>query len=314
MANIVTYIEVRDGIPTLPSLYALAEARRIAASVGATVYGLLALPLFSNVKIDELAAEVSAAGADRVLCCSHATLDGPTLDVTHGQLLLQVAQRLLSPLFLLPSGQVALEIGPALSIRIGGTFMMGASVEITPGPASAVKLHRYRPDGCTRVIDVKEHERPVVASLGSGMHANPTGALYAEVEMIPYPTLPTTPFEILSSSHDPNESAETASHLIVVHPTLPIELRNRIAEIAKPSTLLLTEGAPGTGSIGRASPESIIWISPGRPWDPSADYPLALRPTSRAYFVGQNAIAPPTPFKVIQCDSTEALALILENQ
>ena len=43
MANIVVFVEVRRGAPTAASRFAVAEARRVATELGATVYGLLAL-------------------------------------------------------------------------------------------------------------------------------------------------------------------------------------------------------------------------------------------------------------------------------
>jgi electron transfer flavoprotein alpha subunit len=310
MANIVTYIEVRDGAPTPPSLFAMAEARRIAAAVGATVYGVLALPPLSNVKIDELAAEVSLAGADRVIAFSHPDFAGPTLDVTHGHILLHVAQRLLSPLCLLPAGTVALEIGPLLSIRLGGTFLLGAAIQLREDSPPSVCLRRLLPDGSVRTIDIKEYERPLVASLGAGTYDLPAGGSFAEVEIVASPPPKGTPFAVLSVIKGQHANGDLATNLVVLHPSVPEGHRERIMALAGAQTLVVEEEDPPNALLAKASPDSIVWIRPGGNF-PSAPFP-ALRPDTRAYFLGRGDVPSGSPFTVIPCESAEQLATLLE--
>jgi electron transfer flavoprotein alpha subunit len=195
MASIVAYIELREGAITSPSRFVVAEARRIADSAGATVFALLMVGPLAQVEMDQLASEISAAGADRILCSSADTLEGPALDVTHGALLAQVAEHLRPLLFLFPAGDSGVQLGPPLSVRIGAAFMANARLDVyeedrTPEPAS--QSESSCPGGEQRETDSAGSmwailERPVVASLDSGPFPPPAGEPYAEVEMVPCP-------------------------------------------------------------------------------------------------------------------------------
>jgi electron transfer flavoprotein alpha subunit len=194
MASIVAFIELRKGAITGPSHCAVAEARRVADAAGATVYALLTVGLLTQVEMDRLASEVSAAGADRIFCSSAESLAGPPLDATHGAILAQVAKHLRPVLFLFPAGGVGTQLGPSLAVRIGAAYMANASIEIRAeergsDPASKrILLFRWRAArDSLRKIDVGDLERPAVASLASGVIPLPVGEPYAEVEMVPCP-------------------------------------------------------------------------------------------------------------------------------
>jgi electron transfer flavoprotein alpha subunit len=194
MASIVAYIELREGAITTPSRCAVADARRVADSAGATVYALLTVGPLTHAEMDRLASEVSAAGADRIFCASAETLAGPPLDVTHGALLAQVAEHLRPVLFLFPAGGVGTQLGPPLAVRIGAAYMANASIEVRAEErgldpdSKRVLLFRWRAArDSQRRIDVGDLERPVVASLASGAVPLPVGEPYAEVEIVPCP-------------------------------------------------------------------------------------------------------------------------------
>jgi electron transfer flavoprotein alpha subunit len=217
MASIVAYIELREGAITPSSRFVVAEARRVADVVGATVYALLTVGEIEQARIDRLAAEVSAAGADRVLCSSAQALAGPVLDVTHGALLAQVAGHLCPVILLFPAGGVGAELGPPLAVRIGAAYLANASIDVrvedrAPDPTSQrVVLTRWRAarDGQRR-IDVADLERPVVASLGSGPVPPALGEPYAEVEMIPCPDPGPTAPRLLGSEVDMDAAVEVS--------------------------------------------------------------------------------------------------------
>lgn len=191
MASIVAYIELRAGKVTRPSRYAVSRARRVADSAGATVYALLTVGPLPQAEIDQLAAEISAAGADRILCSSADALAGPPLNLSHGPLLAQIAEHLRPLLFLFPAGGAGSELGPPLAVRLGAAYMADASIDIVPEdrapePASQrIVLTRWRAarDGLRR-IDVGDFERPVVASLTIGPVPEALGEQSAEVEML----------------------------------------------------------------------------------------------------------------------------------
>ena len=221
MASIVAYIELREGAITRPSQFVVAEARRVADSAGATVFAVLTVGPLAQVEMDRLASEISAAGADRILCSSADTLGEPALDVTHGALLAQVAEHLRPVLFLFPAGGVAAQLGPSLAVRIGAAYMANASITVCaedrdPEPSSQrVILSRWRAarDGL-RKIDVGDLERPVVASLVSGDFPPPAGEPYAEVEMVPCPDVRFPDAHVIDSEIDATADLELCRSMV----------------------------------------------------------------------------------------------------
>jgi len=221
MASIVVYIELRAGAVTRPSRFAVAEARCVADRAGATVYALFTVGALAQSAIDQIAAEVSAAGADRILCSSAEALGGPPLDLTHGGLLAQVAAHLRPLLFLFPAGGSGTELGPLLAVRIGAAYLANATIDIVADtsagdpPMERVLLSRWRAAGdAQRRVDVGELERPVVASLACGSVPALLGEPYAEVEMLPCPEPTHSGPRVLSSVPDPAAVAELGSALI----------------------------------------------------------------------------------------------------
>ena len=221
MASIVAYIELREGAIARPSRFGVAEARRIADSAGATVFALLTVGPLAQVEMDRLASEISAAGADRILCSSSDTLGEPALDATHGALLAQVADHLRPVLFLFPAGGTGVQLGPPLAVRIGAAYMANASIAVRaegrePAPDSQrVILSKWRAarDGL-RKIDVGDLERPVVASLISGSFPPPAGQPYAEVEMVPCPDAKFPEARVIDSELDPAAEFELCAAVV----------------------------------------------------------------------------------------------------
>src|SRR5262245_45514212 len=117
MANLLVFIDVRDGAATAPSRFALGEARRVASELGATVYAVLATGPITQEAVGGLTYALGSAGADKVLFCSDPALRHPPLDVTHGRLLTTLADRLQPVLSLFPAGATGPELGPPLAVR-----------------------------------------------------------------------------------------------------------------------------------------------------------------------------------------------------
>jgi len=221
MASIVAYIELREGAITRPSRFVVAEARRIADSAGATVFALLTVGPLAQVEMDRLASEISAAGADRILCSSSDTLGGPALDSTHGALLAQVAEHLRPVLFLFPAGGTGVQLGAPLAVRIGAAYMANASIAVRaegrePDPDSQrviLSKRRAARDGVRR-IDGGDLERPVGASLISGTFPPPAGERYAEVEMVPCPDSKFPEARVIDSELEPAAGLELCAALV----------------------------------------------------------------------------------------------------
>jgi hypothetical protein len=265
MASIVAYIELREGVATRPSRFALAEARRVADAAGATVYALLTLGPRSQTEIDQLASELSAAGADRILCSSDDALAGPPLDATCGPLLARVAEHLRPVLFLFPAGGVGIELGPPLAVRIGAAYLANANLEVIADehaaePASLrVVLTRWRAarDGQRR-IDVGDLERPVVASLPCDVPPPDLGEPYAEVEMLPCPESSHAQPRLLGTMADSAAGPEACSALVWSESPLD---QDTVAALPGGAASLVGS-QDGAVAAGSASPRELFVISP----------------------------------------------------
>lgn len=267
MASIVVYIELRAGAVTRPSHFAVAEARRVADRAGATVYALFTVGALAQTAVDQIAAEVSAAGADRILCSSADALAGPALDVTHGALLAQVASHLRPLLFLFPAGGTGSELGPPLAVRIGAAYLANASIDIVADasagepPLERVLLSRWRAAGdAQRRVDVGELEHPVVASLACGPVPSPLGEPYAEVEMLPYPESSRSGPRLLLLAPDRAAAAELASALIW-SPT-PLDLASLVPPGAADGVALVVAGTLDAAALEGVSPAEAFLLGP----------------------------------------------------
>jgi electron transfer flavoprotein alpha/beta subunit len=194
MASIIAYTEVRQTAITAASRFALAEARRIADDLGATVYALLALGPAAPDELAALAGEVGTAGADRILCCTDEALQGPSRDATHGPLLAAVAERLRPTLVLFSEGESGPELGRPLADRMGASFMPGSNLEILAATdlqlAQVVVRCGQTDQGQERVVGLHEIGRPVVVTLCAGTASLALGEPASEMEMLSYPTSP----------------------------------------------------------------------------------------------------------------------------
>jgi Electron transfer flavoprotein domain len=191
LPNILVYIDVRDGRPTGPSLFALSEARRIARVAGASTFAVLATPPLATDDLEAVARPVAEAGADKLLLCEAADFGDLPTDATHGRALDSSAARVPPLLFLFPAGSPA-GLGPSLAARLGGPFApwcdfltTAADVPLPPG-VGRVQLVYLRRDGRSRRrLDPLEIERPIVATLGAGRCPPSTGSIqHLEIEIV----------------------------------------------------------------------------------------------------------------------------------
>jgi electron transfer flavoprotein alpha subunit len=191
MASIVVYTEIQDASIAASSRFVLAEARRIADDLGATVYALLALGPTTPEGLAALAGEVGTAGADRILCCADEALAGPSLDTTHGPLLASVAERLTPTLVLFPEGEIGPKLGRPLAERMGAVFLPCSSLDILAAsdlePAQVVVRCLQHDQGDERIVRLREIELPVVVILKAGSAPPALGEPASEMEMLSYP-------------------------------------------------------------------------------------------------------------------------------
>jgi hypothetical protein len=224
LPNLIVVIDLRDGEPTRPSLFALSEGRRVAHTAGATIYAIV---MSDGGLDDETTARLGRAGADRVLLCEGPGLGAAPLDATHGAALLAAIERVPPLLVLFPAGGPGADLGPMLAARMGAAFAGYADLEVgearTPlaDGVGRVFLRRWRRDRSGyRRLDPVELERPVVALLPADTAPAERGTDDVEVEVMSCP--PPAKVSVTELSSEPDELGDIplASTLIVVDPRL----------------------------------------------------------------------------------------------
>ena len=180
LPNILVYIDVREGRPTAPTLFALSEARRIARLAGASVYAVAVTTPLGTDELNALAGPIGDAGADKLLLCESTDFTQPAADFTHGHGLDAAVARVPPMLVLFPAGGPGAALGPPLAARLGGPFapwcdfLTTDNDTPTPEGSGRVQLVYCRPDGRSRRrLDPIEIDRPIVATLGAGRRPSP---------------------------------------------------------------------------------------------------------------------------------------------
>jgi hypothetical protein len=265
MASIVAYIEVRHAALTAPARFALAEARRVADTLGATVYALLAIGPATPEELEELAGRVGKAGADRILCCADKALAGPSLHATHGTLLATVVEHLRPFVVLFPAGETGSELGRPLAVHMGAAFMPCASLEILPAndlqPGQLqVRCWRAACDG-QRVVNLHDFDRPVVASLSAGIAPPALGEPALEMEELIFPEPSRALPRILSAEPDPGTDVVLAERLLMIEESVSDATRASLDAAIAPEVPVLVPEDPRRQALARACPTALLVVA-----------------------------------------------------
>src|SRR5450432_3748745 len=203
MPNLLVPIDLREGVPTDPSLFALSEARRVAHDAGVTVFAVVLADPRSEDETHRLAGRLGVAGADKVLLCERPGFDAPPLDATHGAALQLLAERVPPLVVLFPAGGGGLQLGAPLAARLGAAFAAAADLEVSDSPVplpdsvGRLCLRRWRRDlSAYRRLDPVELERPVIAVLGAHGAPRQDGTPDVEVQVIDAPA-PSEPARVV---------------------------------------------------------------------------------------------------------------------
>jgi hypothetical protein len=133
VANIFCIIEMRAGRPLPVSLEVLGQARRVATTLGATLYGVVSLATTPRPGEDEFLEELGRHGADKVLLLVDETL-GEHAEVmrwgTHGVAVAQVAELLPPALILVGATRGGRDVAPRLAARMGAAFLHEAWIDL----------------------------------------------------------------------------------------------------------------------------------------------------------------------------------------
>jgi len=263
LPNLLVPIDLHDGVPTGPSLFALSEGRRAAHAVGVTVFAIVMTERHLDEKV---AAHLGRAGADKVLSCEGPGLGAPPLDVTHGAALYAAVERIPPLLVLFPAGGAGPQLGPGLASRLGGAFAASADLEIgeaaTPlaDGVARIFVRRWRGDRTSyRRLDPVELERPVVAILPSGGPPADRGTEEVEVEVITCVPPAKVGISELASEADDLAAAALASILVVVDPALGDAAVAKISAAA-PAGVAVVDAVAAAPAIATCVPRVVIGV------------------------------------------------------
>lgn len=287
MATIAVYVDLRDDVPTRPTRFALAQARRLSTALGATVHAVVGTPSEAPDVADRLAEMLGAAGADRVIVCRDPVFGGPALPSIQGRLTELVANRLRPRLLLFPSGSVGLALGAWAAARLGAPLCSRA--QLIPDSDDPQAFVLVQTDGASgRRLPVGSGQpQLLVAVLAAGDDSGSLpGALRgpaAELDELAYPTTVGNVVEELEDKPDDSRDVELASTLVIVAGTVePSELAGLMAALP-----------PGAVAVhGPAWPSGLQWAAPRRVlvlWsgDPTGAPPVLTVPAnSRVAYLG----------------------------
>src|SRR5262245_4256446 len=103
MANVLVYVELEGAHLHPRTLATLGEARRMASTLGASLYALLVCAELPSYDDDDIVAVLSRHGADRIVLVASPALRGPGLFAVHGPAVLSACAQLRPALLLFPA-------------------------------------------------------------------------------------------------------------------------------------------------------------------------------------------------------------------
>jgi electron transfer flavoprotein alpha subunit len=313
LANIVVFVELRDGQPTAPALFALGEARRAANALGATVYALVVAGALAPEAIDELPGPLGASGADKVLLCVGPALAGPPIDPVYAGLLDQVVKTLRPRLFLWPAGSVGLQLAPPLALRAGAAFFPRASIELGEGAAkdapAALALRRLSADlDGVWTLTLTGSNANAVATLSAGRAQAPSAGGETELQLLSPPVPSAAAIEVLETTPDPEADLELASLLIVAGGA---DREKTVAELraaGAPAGTTVLSDLPADG-LGDACPALVVILG-GKPYPPGLAR-VRVAPAAQVVLAGKRAAVPsPLVNALWQVDRARATAML----
>lgn len=214
VANVLVHIEADGNQPTEASLRVLGEGRRIATSLGATLYAHVQIGGDGSAEeLGAIAGALGRAGADRAIVSRGPDTSAPAMWSTHGPALCQACADVRPLLVLLAGGATGAELGPRLAANAGAAFLSEPEVERGPNAELVFSRAVY---GSTfrRRLSVEELEQTVVVTLPAHRHEPAGGAVDADVRIADrQPSL--TGVDYAGATPDPGAILDRARVLVV---------------------------------------------------------------------------------------------------
>ena len=182
MASVVVVIELVAERPHPGSLEALGQARRIGSELGATVYALAPCARAPGYGEDDLIAQLSKHGADKVLLATDGAYGAPMRWGTHGPLVQAACAQLRPSLVLAASTPGARDLAPRVAAGLGAALLADGWLDVLAVGEGELMLFDGSGDNA-RQLD-GQLEFPVVALVPPGRYASAAGDDEAEVEVL----------------------------------------------------------------------------------------------------------------------------------
>jgi electron transfer flavoprotein alpha subunit len=305
-------VVVRGGRPTAPALFALAEARRVASALGATVYALVVTGALDAKAIDQLPGPLGASGADKVFLCVGPAVAGPPVYAVYAGVLDLVVQKLRPRLFLWPAGNVGLQLAPAVAARAGAAFFPRAALDLAPAAApdapGTLVVRRWSAalDGHWS-LPLTNSPVNVVATLAAGRPSAPASRGETELQLLSAPPAGAAAIEAIDAAPDADATVELAATLVVASGGERETIAAEIGAAALHGAAVLVE-LPAA-ALGDASPTLVVLVG-GKPYPPALAR-LRVAPGADVVLVGKRVQAPtPLVSALWQVDRAQAVATL----
>jgi electron transfer flavoprotein alpha subunit len=295
VANVLVCVELRDAQVTSPSLFALGEARRVAETIGATVYALVVAPRDAAL-VDHLPQPLGAAGADKILLVEDPEAAACPVFPLWAPLFDQIVGPLRPRLVIFPAGSFGLQLGPPLAAAISAAFIPRASLEVLAPPLEATDTpavllaHRWAPDLDGQLaIDLNATPAPAVLTLTAG-RLPPRRAMPAELQDVSTSPVAEPTVRVLASEFDPDGAADIADTVVLLPPGRA-QLARQLGESAPAGTLVSDGRRPEL--LRSAAPRLALLLS-AKPVPPALAT-LRLGPDAHLAVAGTRRTSLPSP-------------------
>ncbi len=215
MASLLAYVEADGAKPTALALEVLGEARRIASTLGGSLYAVaLIADDPSPAQRDALVRMLGKHGADKVVLATIPATSGPPVWASHGDGIYEACAHVRPRLVLLPDSGGGRDIAPRLATRLGGVFIAEPSIEYGSRGELVFSRSIYGGTYRQRLID-DDMDQVVVTTLAPGRRALEQGDDDAEVILLGTHPHKSHGVAFDKSTDDPGAALESASVIVM---------------------------------------------------------------------------------------------------